>query len=115
MGPGEIRWINFPLRKGVFGLGSNFFREILAIAFSVLCGENKKVFGRKLKQSGRVCFLPVKLNSASGRCPVSQKGRPCTFLLSLKGNNEKNLPLTMVKGRVFTALCKGGLRILIPI
>ncbi|MFQ6891059.1 MAG: hypothetical protein ACLRS7_02465 [Acutalibacter sp.] len=89
MGPGEIRWINFPLRKGVFGLGSNFFREILAIAFSVLCGENKTAFSRKLKQGGRVCFLPVKLNSASGKCPVSQKGRPRTFLLSLKGNNEK--------------------------
>lgn len=34
-------------------------------------------------------YLPVKLNSASGKCPVSQKGRPRTFLLSLKGNNEK--------------------------
>lgn len=34
-------------------------------------------------------YLPVKLNSASGKCPVSQKGRPRTFLLSLKGSNKK--------------------------
>ena len=60
MGPGEIRWINFPLMEGVFSLGSNFFREILAIAFSVLCGENKKVFSRKLKQGGRVHFFAGK-------------------------------------------------------
>ncbi|HIW22927.1 MAG TPA: hypothetical protein H9988_03335 [Candidatus Acutalibacter stercoravium] len=90
MGPGEIRWINFPLRKGVFGLGSNFFREILAIAFSVLSIRRKQEsFQQEAEARRQGSFLPVKLNSASGRCPVSQNGRPHTFLLSLKGSNEK--------------------------
>lgn len=90
MGPGEIRWINFPLRKGVFGLGSNFFREILAIAFSVLSIRRKQEsFQQEAEARRQGSFLPVKLNSASERCAVSQNGRPRTFLLSLKGSNEK--------------------------
>ena len=69
-----------PFEERCFGLGSNFFREILAIAFSVLSIRRKQEsFQQEAEARRQGSFCRQFFNSASGRCPVSQNGRRTPF------------------------------------